>query len=201
MSAPPLVGIFVGGQGSRMGGVAKGLLTAPGSDASLVQRLAIEIASALPHAERVLVGAAEAYAALGWRTVADSPPGIGPLGGLLGFLEHARARGASHVLCLACDLPKLSRTTVARLAHEAPEMSALVVEQAGIRNPLIARYAVENTELAAKRALAAGKRSLQAVLDELGARVATIGVSIAEAMELDDWDTLSDVQRGGGAKP
>jgi hypothetical protein len=28
--APPLVGIFVGGKGRRMGGVAKGLLTAPG---------------------------------------------------------------------------------------------------------------------------------------------------------------------------
>ena len=39
MSAP-LVGIFVGGKGRRMGGVAKGLLTAPGGAETLVARLA-----------------------------------------------------------------------------------------------------------------------------------------------------------------
>jgi molybdenum cofactor guanylyltransferase len=199
MSDVPLVGIFVGGQGSRMGGVAKGLLKAPGSDVSLIQRLGIELANAVPNAERVLVGPADAYAALSWPIVADNPADIGPLGGLLGLLEHAQRGGHGRVLCVACDLPKLSRATISRLATESPEALALVVEQAGVKNPLIARYAVSPTLRAARKTLAAGKRSLQAVLDELGAGVTSVRVSAEEAMELDDWDTLSDVRRDGGS--
>ncbi|HEY3668974.1 MAG TPA: NTP transferase domain-containing protein, partial [Polyangiaceae bacterium] len=59
-----VIGIFVGGSGSRMGGVAKGLLRAPHSDQTLIQRLLAVCQRAAPEATLYLVGAAHEYAAL-----------------------------------------------------------------------------------------------------------------------------------------
>lgn len=190
-----LVGIFVGGRGSRMGGVAKGLLKAPSSEASLVERLLSELSLALPDAEVVLVGAAAAYARLGVAAVTDEPPGVGPIGGLIGLLAHAERCGAAHVLALACDLPRLGGTTLQRLVSEATDADALTTAQGAIRNPLIARYTVTNALPAAREVLRTGKRSLQAVLDHLGDRVVTLPLTDAEATTLDDWDTPEDVRK------
>lgn len=188
-----VVGIFVGGQGSRMGGVAKGLLRAPGSELSLVERLAAEALAASPNAEIVLVGAATAYARLPWPAIADEPTGIGPLGGLIGLLAHAVGAQSSRVLALACDLPRLDREVIARLLVEQTELSVLAAEHEGVRNPLIARYDSAAALVAARNVLATGKRSLQAVLDALAPRVGTLQAS---ASTLDDWDTLTEVRRG-----
>ena len=190
-----LVGIFVGGRGSRMGGVAKGMLKAPDSEATLVERLRAELARALPDAEVVLVGAAESYAALHLPAIGDEPPGVGPLGGLIGLLAHAERRGARQVLALACDLPRLGGALLQRLASEVTDRGALVTVQAEIRNPLVARYTVARALPAARQALADGKRSLQAVLDRLGDDVATLSLTAAEAATLDDWDTPEDLQK------
>ena len=57
--APPLVGIFVGGKGRRMGGVAKGLLTAPGGGETLVARLARIVRDAYDEVDLLLVGTVE----------------------------------------------------------------------------------------------------------------------------------------------
>ena len=191
-----LVGIFVGGRGSRMGGVAKGLLKTPDSEATLVERLRAELATALPDAELVLVGLADAYAAVGLRAVSDEPPGVGPLGGLVGLLAEAERRRAELVLALACDLPRIGAALLQRLASERPGQSALVALQGRIRNPLVARYAVAQALPAAREALRAGQRSLQAVLDRLGEGVATLSLTPAEAATLDDWDTPEDRRRG-----
>ena len=190
MSASLIVGIFVGGQGRRMGGVAKGLLRAPASELTLVERLMGETRAIAPDAELVLVGAAPAYAPLGATIVADVPSGIGPLGGLRGLLAHAEQRGAESALVLACDLPRLDRETLARLRNEAPHADALVAELGGVRNPLIARYAVGPTRRAAEQVFSDGKRSLQAVLDLV--RVACL-TGIPAAV-LDDWDAPDDVR-------
>jgi molybdenum cofactor guanylyltransferase len=195
-AARSLVGIFVGGRGSRMGGVAKGLLKAPDSEATLVERLLGELASAAPDADVVLVGDATPYAALGLRAVDDAPRGIGPLGGLLGLLLEAERITASHALALACDLPRLDAALLTRLLNEAVSANALVVPQAGVRNPLVARYRVAVALPAAREVMQAGKRSLQAVLDALAEGVQTLPVSATEAAKLDDWDSPEDVQRG-----
>jgi len=193
-STPLVVGVFVGGQGSRMGGVAKGLLKAPNSDATLLERLLAELRIAVPEAEVVLVGDPRAYASLGLSAVSDEPPGIGPLGGLLGLLLHAQRRGAQAALAVACDLPRLSAPLLQRLAHESNEAGALVTTQAGVRNPLIARYAVALALPAARAVLAEGTRSLQAVLDRLGQSIVTLALTSAEEASLADWDTPEDVQ-------
>jgi len=195
MTTPPLlVGLFVGGQGKRMGGVAKGTLRAPGSELSLVERLLVEIRAAVPGAAIVLVGEATAYRDLGLETLADDPPGIGPLGGLTTLLAHAERRGDRHALALACDLPRLDRGLVARLATEAPDAPVVLVKQAETRNPLIARYAVGPARLAVGETLPQGRRSLQAVLDRLEPGVVALALSADEAARLDDWDTPTDIR-------
>jgi len=178
-----------------MGGVVKGLLKAPGSEATLLERLRSELASSLPDAEVVLVGAADAYTDVGLRAVSDDPPGVGPLGGLIGLLAYAQRRGAAQALALACDLPRIGGSVLQRLAREMGDKCALVAAQGQIRNPLVARYAVAHALPAARGVLATGKRSLQGVLDRLGDGVATLPLTTEEAATLDDWDTPEDVHR------
>ena len=192
MSLDCVIGLFVGGQSSRMGGFPKGNLQAPGSSLTLLQRLLGEARAASAATPVVLVGSAEAYASLGLPALADQPPGIGPLGGLGALLEHARAKGKTHALALACDLPRLDRALIQRLLSERPEASALVAQQGAIRNPLIARYEVWRAREALTHTLAQNRRSLQAVLDELGEAVACLDLSAAEQALLDDWDTPTD---------
>jgi len=152
---------------------------------------------ALPLSLLVLVGAAEAYVALGFTSVSDEPPGVGPLGGLIGLLTHAEQRRALHVLVLACDLPRVGAALLQRLAHEATDASALVIAQGEIQNPLLARYTVAEALAAARETLSAGQRSLQAVLKRLGdgAGVAVMALNAAEAATVDDWDTPEDMQK------
>jgi molybdopterin-guanine dinucleotide biosynthesis protein A len=194
MTAPSLlVGLFVGGKSTRMGGIAKGALRAPDSELSLVERLLVEIRAAAPEAAVALVGGASVYGYLGLEAIPDDPPQIGPLGGLASLLELARSRGAGHVLALACDLPRLDRSLLARLVHGTPDAAVVLVKQGDTRNPLIARYAVAPAALAVSAALAQGQRSLQAVLDRLEPRVLALALTPDEAARLDDWDTPSDM--------
>ena len=190
-----VVGIFVGGRGSRMGGVAKGLLKAPSSEATLVERLRAELEQALPDAELVLVGAAEAYVGLDLDAIGDEPSGVGPIGGLIGLLAHAEQRGATHALVLACDLPRVAAPLLQRLGTESPAASALVIAQGEINNPLLARYTVAEALPAARATLEAGKRSLQAVLERLSNGAVIMSLSQAEAASVEDWDTPEDMQK------
>ncbi len=59
MAARPLVGIFVGGRGLRMGGVAKGLLPAPDGSGPLAKRL-VRVTRESPQRVQVLASAASA---------------------------------------------------------------------------------------------------------------------------------------------
>lgn len=181
-----------------MGGVPKGLLRAPGSDASLVERLIVELRAGVPDAEVVLVGAAAPYGALGLEVVADEPPGIGPLGGLAGLLSRARRQDLRYAMALACDLPRLGREVLARLAVEAPDAGVVLVRQGEVRNPLIARFEVERASHAVERVVQQGRRSLQAVLNALEPDVTVLALSPEDEARLEDWDTPSEVRRGGG---
>jgi molybdopterin-guanine dinucleotide biosynthesis protein A len=185
-----VVGLFVGGRSSRMGGFPKGNLRAPSSELTLLERLLAQLHAASPGLPVVLVGQASAYASLGLHALCDRPAGIGPLGGLAALLDHAGALGAAHVVALACDLPRLSSALIGRLLNDEPHLEALAAEQDAVRNPLIARYAVAPANMAVAAVLASGKRSLQAVLDQLD--TGSLRVSGSELAELDDWDSPSD---------
>jgi molybdenum cofactor guanylyltransferase len=183
-----LAGVFVGGGGTRMGGLPKGLLRTSAGE-TLVERLHGLLVSV--GAEVVLVGASDAYGALGLESVADEPRGVGPVGGLGGLLR--RAAGAP-TLALACDLPYVSATLLARLVS-APPAPVVAPKRDGRWEPLCARYDPARVLPVIERLLAARRHALQAVLDEAGA--VALPLSDGEAMELRDWDVPSDVPRPG----
>lgn len=189
-----VIGIFVGGRGGRMGGVAKGLLLAPESSQTLLDRLVGELRGALPDTEIVLVGRADAYTSSGLPAIADAPADVGPIGGLGGLLEHAHRIGAMSVMALACDLPRIGAPLLARLASEQPGAAAVVVEQDAIKNPLIARYDVAPTLPVLRDVVTSGRRALQAVLEALGSGVHVLSLTSAEEQTLGDWDTPEDVR-------
>ncbi|HSU40989.1 MAG TPA: NTP transferase domain-containing protein, partial [Polyangiaceae bacterium] len=133
-----MIGLFVGGRGSRLGGVAKGNLALPSGE-TLAARLVARSRDALPGTPIVLVGAAEAYAHLGLPAVPDDPQGIGPLGGLRALLAHAEGRGRTHALALSCDLPYLEAPLIARLGVEAPAADFLAPRDGELWQTLVAR--------------------------------------------------------------
>jgi molybdopterin-guanine dinucleotide biosynthesis protein A len=185
-----VVGIFVGGRGRRMGGVAKGNLTSPDGE-QLAARLLRECAGVVPRSAVVLVGAAAAYGDLGVPALADEPTGIGPLGGLRALLLHTEAVGASCALALACDLPFLGGGLIERLAHEAPGAAFLGPRSGEVWSTLAARYALSALP-AVDAAIAASEHALQSVVRRLGAGAIELSVSEVERAELRDWDTPAD---------
>ena len=103
--------ILAGGQGSRMGGVDKGLQPFRGKAlvAHVLERLAPQVDAILVNANRNV----EAYAAFGHRVIADEIEGFaGPLAGFERGLAHA---GTPLVVTAPCDSPFLPEDLVARL--------------------------------------------------------------------------------------
>lgn len=171
-----------------MGVPAKGLLPAPSGERSLVERWQTLLVRM--ELRCVLVGRRAEYAA-GALPVAldDDPaggPSAGPLGGLVALLEAA---GTGTALALACDMPYVSEALLARLL-DAPPCAALAPRRDGRWEPLCARYEATAVLPVARARLARGERSLQGLLDALGAR--SLEVTASETRELDDWDTPMD---------
>ena len=103
--------VLAGGQGSRMGGVDKGLKPFRGKPmaAHAVERLAPQVDELLINANRN----PEAYAQFGHRVIADEIEGFaGPLAGFERGLAHA---SGALVVTVPCDSPFLPADLVARL--------------------------------------------------------------------------------------
>jgi molybdopterin-guanine dinucleotide biosynthesis protein A len=103
--------VLAGGQGSRMGGVDKGLQPFRGKPmvAHVIERLAPQVGEVLVNANRN----AEAYASFGHRVIADEIEGFaGPLAGFERGLAHA---AGELVVTVPCDSPFLPFDLVARL--------------------------------------------------------------------------------------
>src|SRR5262245_56475073 len=130
MAASLVVGLFVGGLGSRFGGIAKGNLRHP-SGVRLVERLASVGETALPGAPLVLVGERAEYADLGLTALSDEPSGIGPLGGLRALVAFAKKNACGGAIALACDMPFVTAELVSRLAREHPTATALAPRDDG----------------------------------------------------------------------
>ncbi|MGZ5041383.1 MAG: molybdenum cofactor guanylyltransferase MobA [Usitatibacter sp.] len=103
--------VLAGGQGSRMGGVDKGLQ--PFRGRTMVEHV---IERLLPQVDEILVNAnrnPDAYARFGHRVVADEIEGFaGPLAGFERGLAHA---AGALVVTVPCDSPFLPADLVARL--------------------------------------------------------------------------------------
>jgi molybdenum cofactor guanylyltransferase len=167
MPPPPspdvTLAVVAGGQGRRLGGVAKGLLQVEGR--TVLERL-LDLAPLC--AEVLLVAnAPEPYARFGLRTVADVVPGKGAPGGVHTALVHARTEW---VLAVACDMPFVTEAVVrVLLAARAPEVEAVCFEVHGRLEPLLAVY---RRELAAAWGESlGGNPSLRELLARCRARV------------------------------
>lgn len=179
-------GIFVGGRGARMGGVAKGLLA--GADGVPLVVRARRILEGLG-VDAVLVGAHAAYQDVGLPMLTDNPGAEGPLAGLLSLLSGGDA------LAIACDMPAFTASAIDRLLAAPP--APIVAPRRLARDlgrevwePLFARYSA--TVLPVAQAFAArGERKLQRLLDEAGAVRLDLGAG--EDTWLEDWDLPSDV--------
>ena len=122
--------VLAGGQGSRMGGVDKGLQAFRGRPmvAHVLERLAPQVGAILVNANRNV----EQYAAFGHRVIADEIAGFaGPLAGFERGLAHA---ATPLVATVPCDSPFLPLDLVARLraaleAHAAMLAVAKTGEQ------------------------------------------------------------------------
>jgi molybdenum cofactor guanylyltransferase len=185
----PVLGIFVGGSGTRMGGVQKALLRVPGSAEPLVTRLArIGRAAGL---EVVLVGSAElGDAAAGIMQLPDAMAGIGPLGGLYSLLAFADERLA---LSIACDMPFVSSALLTRLACEAPHAELLAPRDPQTRKwqAMFARYASARVRAALQRGIDRGEHSFQALFEQVpGVELPLVA---SEHAQLRDWDTPADL--------
>jgi molybdopterin-guanine dinucleotide biosynthesis protein A len=106
--------VLAGGQGSRLGGVDKGLQPYRGQPLALnaMQRLAPQVGQVMLSANRQL----DVYAGWGapvWPDPADLPAYPGPLAGFLAGLEHTETRWLATV---PCDCPHFPGDLVDRLA-------------------------------------------------------------------------------------
>lgn len=114
--------VLAGGQGSRMGGVDKGLQLLGGVPlaARALSRLLPQVASAMVVANRHL----DDYRALGVNVVRDPVHGQpGPLAGFLAGLVHAET---PWVLTVPCDAPDFPLDLARRLADAAEAAQAPV---------------------------------------------------------------------------
>ncbi len=188
-----MIGIFVGGQAKRMGGIAKGLLRAPSTPnpQTLVERLSTTCAEALPHASLVLVGQHPAYTHLRLDQLPDASIGAGPLAGLAALCGAARAAGIAQAIALACDMPYLEPPLVQRLAAHAPDAPLVAPRLDGRWQPFFARYHSESVEALVNARLQSGKLSLQGLLTEIGAHI--FPLAPGEEHQLRDWDTPEDI--------
>ena len=183
-----VAGVFVGGKGARLGGAAKGMLPAPGGGTLVERWVALLGDLGIPV---VLVGRDRDdpdYAGIALERVRDEPPGIGPLGGLVGLLQRA---GEGSALALACDMPFVSRRLVEELLTVVPGAPIVAPRRSGIWEPLCALYDAPRVLPIATARAARGAHSLQGLLDE--SQAIELPLDANRHVELHDWDTPADL--------
>jgi len=112
--------ILAGGQGKRMGGKDKGLITF--GEKSLIQSVIEKIR---PQVEHVIINAnrnISEYEALGYQVIPDAINDFqGPLAGFMAAMESVTTK---YIICVPCDGPMLSDELVNRLAVQLLEENA-----------------------------------------------------------------------------
>lgn len=154
-SRPQVAGLLLTGGASRRMGTDKALLVVDG------RRLAERAAATLAEVCEPAIEVGPGWSGLPW--VQEDPQGQGPLAALcVGWEELDRRGHAGPVLLLATDMPFVSAGLL-RLLAGRPGPATAVPVAGGRQQPLCARYGPDARD-AARRLLAAGERSLRALL-------------------------------------
>jgi molybdopterin-guanine dinucleotide biosynthesis protein A len=183
--SPPAIvaGIFVGGASRRMGGRPKGLLVTSSGETIVARWRRLFDELAIPC---VLVGRKAPYEPLGMETLADEPPDIGPLGGLVALLSRA---GVGRAIAVGCDMPFVSSELLQKLVTFSSATPAVAPRRDDLWEPLFARYDAPAALAVARRLVDSGRHALFGVLDALGAEA--LPMSDDELALLRDWDAPS----------
>jgi molybdopterin-guanine dinucleotide biosynthesis protein A len=129
--------ILAGGEASRFGGKPKGLELVGGQ--RILDRLVAAMTAALGQPPLLVANAPDANK---WRpdlrTIGDTQPGLGSLGGIYTAVVEAPAP----VVCVAWDMPFVSESLIRSLAAGLERHDAMLPESAGRRGvePLCAAY-------------------------------------------------------------
>ena len=161
--------ILAGGQGRRMGGADKALLSLAGRPlaARVVERF-------LPQVEQLAISAngdPARLAFLGLPVLPDSEHDRGPLSGVLAALDWAAPLGATAVVTVAVDSPLLPEDLVPRLCLAAESgANGLAMAQSGGRDhPTFALWPVAMRAAVAGFLASGEKASIRALADGYGA--------------------------------
>jgi len=161
--------VLAGGQGSRMGGVDKGLQAFRGKPmvAHVIERLAPQVDELLINANRN----PDDYARFGHRVIADEIPGFaGPLAGFERGLAHA---SGELVATVPCDSPFLPADLVARLRTQLESTDAeLAVARTGDQPHPVFTLMRRDVLPSLQRFLGSGQRKIERWYGEL--RVAEV---------------------------
>jgi molybdenum cofactor guanylyltransferase len=149
--------VLAGGQGSRMGGVDKGLQEFRGRPmvAHVLERLAPQVGAILVNANRNV----ERYQAFGHRVIADEIAGFaGPLAGFERGLAHATT---PLVATVPCDSPFLPPDLVARLRKSLEAKAAqLAVAKTGDQAHPVFTLMRRDVHASLRDFLASGQRKI-----------------------------------------
>lgn len=131
--------ILAGGKAQRMGGIAKGMLSAGGS-LSLIERLVVHLMHAGVGEIIIVANDDRPYTRIGCAIVPDGRINAGPLAGIEAALGYFADRYEA-VLCVPCDMPSLSWKEMAVLSAAFADTGGPIVfaqTEDGARHPLCA---------------------------------------------------------------
>jgi molybdenum cofactor guanylyltransferase len=152
--------LFVGGESRRMG-TDKATLMIAGTP--LWSRQLETLRKLRP--DKLLISARfwPSWTPADIEVVLDEPPSQGPLSGLSAALRHSRT---THLLALAIDLPEMTAGHLMELWQLARPEAGVIPQCGGYYEPLAAIYPSSAVSMA-ERALANGRLSLQALVENL----------------------------------
>ena len=180
---PPVSGlVLAGGQGSRMGGRDKGLVSYRGRPLvdHVIERVAPQVDELMISANRNL----DDYARRGHPVLTDTLPDFqGPLAGVLAGLQ-----AASHewVLVVPCDMPQLPADLAARLLEASHGCDIVIADDGVCTHPAVMLIHADLVQ-ALTDYLASGKRSVHGFQESVG--FARAGFDAAEMANI---NSLSD---------
>jgi molybdenum cofactor guanylyltransferase len=158
--------ILAGGKATRFGGVDKRELVVDGR--TIFER---QVAVLAPRVTEVLVSSPRAIA--GFRTVADTVEGAGPLAGIAAGLAAATT---PWVLVVAGDMPYISEAVVELvLARIAVPYDAIGIQIGELPEPLFCALRRASCVPVIERRLAAGQRKASRLLTDGDLRVCWLG--------------------------